>query len=110
MLGFIIRKPQPKGFIDGLIDRSLRTPPAIGEAMLVADFYGVDRTPALKKLDCPTLIIASGYSPELEAQKAMAAALPRARFEAVEGAGHTIMVDDPGRFDALLGGFLDGVS
>ncbi len=106
MMGFIIRKPQPKGLVDGLINRSLRTPPAIGEAMLIADFFGADRTSALKRLDCPTLIIASGYSPELDAQKAMAQTLPQARFESVAGAGHTIMVDDPGRLDALLGDFL----
>jgi non-heme chloroperoxidase len=106
MMGFIVRKPHPKGVVDGLIEGSLRTPPAIGEAMLVADFYSVDRTPALKKLDCPTLIVASGFSPELDAQKTMAAALPHARFETIEGAGHTLMVDDPDRLDALLAAFL----
>jgi microsomal epoxide hydrolase len=102
MMGFIIRKPQPNGAVDRLIDSSMQTPPAIGVAMLIADFFGEDRTGALKKLDRPTLIIAAGYSPELAEQKAMAAALPHARFEVVEDAGHAVFLDQPEKFDALL--------
>jgi pimeloyl-ACP methyl ester carboxylesterase len=106
MLGAIIRKPQAPGVIDGLLDRSLRTPPAIGEAMVIDDLFGADRTGALAKFDKPTLVIASGYSPELDAQRAMAAKLLHGRFEMVEGAGHVVFIDDPDRFDALLADFM----
>jgi non-heme chloroperoxidase len=106
MDGFIIRRAMPKAELDALVRRQLETPPAIGEAMLIADLFGADRTPALKRFDKPTLVIASAFSPELDAQKAMAASLPHGRFEAVENAGHAVFVDQPARFDALLDDFL----
>ena len=109
MDGAIIRHPLAPAELDRLVKRQLETPPAIGEAMLVADLFGADRTPALAKFDRPTLVIASAYSPELDAQKAMAAAIPHARFEAVEDAGHAVFVDQPARFDALLAGFLAAI-
>src|SRR5207244_4569881 len=49
MMGAIISKPQPPGAIDRLVATGLKTPPAIGVAMLVADLFGVNRTAALKK-------------------------------------------------------------
>jgi len=62
----------------------------------------VNRTPALKKIDCPTLIIASAKSDELARQQAAATQIPRARLEKVEGAAHAVFVDQPDRFDELL--------
>ena len=55
----------------------MKTPPDIGVAMLVADMFGVNRTPALKKIECPTLIIASAKSDELTRQQR-----PPTRFHA----------------------------
>jgi hypothetical protein len=53
------------------VDRIL-APDAIGAAMLVADSYGVDRTPVIAKLDRPALVIASSASPALAELKTMA--------------------------------------
>lgn len=106
MLQAIIRRPLPKQDFDRLVADLLKTPTSIGQSMLLADLFGVDRTPALVKLDKPTLVIAAASSPEFDAQKAMAAKLPRGRFETIENAGHAVFVDQPQRFDALLGRFL----
>src|SRR5438477_8912008 len=84
MMEAIISKPQPPGAIDRLVATGLKTPPTIGVAMLVADLFGVNRTAALKKIDCPTLIIASAKSDELARQQAGAGQIPRARFEKIE--------------------------
>ena len=106
MDGAIIRRPLPKPDLDRLVASQLQTPPAIAVGMWVADLWGVDRTPALAKLDCPTLVIASAYSPELDVERAQAAKLPHARFEVVDNAGHAVFLDQPETFDALVASFL----
>ena len=106
MLAAIITKPQPPGLIDGLVVNGMKTPPSIGVAMLVADLYGVDRTSALTKIDCPTLVIAAASSPERDAQEGMAKLIRGARFQSIDDAGHAVFLDQPERFDALLQSFL----
>jgi microsomal epoxide hydrolase len=66
----------------------------------------VNRTPALKKIECPTLIIASTKSFELPQQQAAANQIPHARFEKIDDAAHAVFVDQPDRFDELLKNFL----
>jgi len=106
MMDAIISKPQPDGTIDGLVDTGMKTPPSIGTGMLVADLFGVNRTAALKKIDCPTLVIASAKSDELARQQAGAGRIPHARFEKIEDAAHAIFLDQPVRFAELLEKFV----
>jgi len=106
MLLAIISKDQSDGAIGELIGTGMKTPPDIGVAMLVADMFGVNRTPALKKIDCPTLIIASAKSSELSRQRASAAQIRGARFEKIEDAAHAVFVDQPDRFDELVRTFV----
>ncbi len=106
MMDAIISKPQPDGTIDGLVDTGMKTPPSIGTGMLVADLFGVNRTAALKKIDCPTLIIASAKSDELLRQQAGAGQIPHARFEKIEDDAHAVFFDQPVRFAELLEKFV----
>ena len=106
MMGAIITKPQPPGAIDRLVATGLKTPPAIGVAMLVADLFGVNRTAALKKIDCATLIIASAKSYELARQQAGASQISHARFEKIDDAAHAVFLDRPKRFGELLEKFV----
>jgi microsomal epoxide hydrolase len=106
MMGAIISKPQPEGTIDRLVATGMKTPPSIGTAMLVADLFGVNRTAALKKIDCPTLVIASAKSDELARQQAGASQIPHARFEKVEDAAHAVFLDQPARFNELVEKFV----
>ena len=110
MFGFIISKPQPSAAMAQLVMTGLKTPPTIGAAMLVADLYGQDRSAALDRVSVPVLVIAAGNSPELEAQRAMAAQIPGARFEIVDGASHAVFLDQPERFRAILTAFLDHIA
>jgi len=66
----------------------------------------VNRTSAIKKIDCPTLIIASAKSFELSRQQATAAQIRGAHFEKVEDAAHAVFVDQPDRFDELVKNFV----
>jgi len=106
MMGAIITKPQPPGAIDRLVATGLKTPPAIGGAMLVADLFGVNRTAALKKIDCAALIIASAKSYELARQQAGASQISHARFEKIDDAAHAVFLDQPKRFGELLEKFV----
>ena len=79
--------------------------------MLVADMFVIDRTPALKKIGCPTLIIASAKSDELARQQAGATQVRaglalHARFEKIDDAAHCVFLDQPDRFDELVEEFL----
>jgi non-heme chloroperoxidase len=106
MMRAIISKPQSDVVIERLVSTGMKTPSDIGVGMLVADMFGVNRTPALKKIECPTLIIASTKSFELPRQQAAANQIPHARFEKIDDAAHAVFVDQPDRFDELLKNFL----
>ena len=106
MMRAIISKPQGDGIIEQLVNTGIKTPPDVGVAMLIADMFGVNRTPALKKIECPTLIIASAKSDELARQQAAANQIPHARFEKIEDAAHAVFLDQPDRFNDLLTSFV----
>jgi non-heme chloroperoxidase len=110
MMRAIIKRPLSEAELSRLVVDSLKTPTAIGAAMLVADLYGVDRTPALAKLDRPTLVIASAASDELEAQRAMVGRLPKGKLEVIADSAHAVFIDQPSRFNAILQVFLEGLT
>jgi microsomal epoxide hydrolase len=105
MMGAIISKPQSNDAIERLVTTGMKTPPDVGVAMLIADMFGTNRTPALKKIGCPTLIIASAKSDEIARQRAGANQIPHARFEKVEDAAHAVFLDQPDRFNELVTSF-----
>ena len=106
MMRAIISKPHSDAAIDQLVSTGMKTPPDVGIAMLISDMFGENRTQAVKKIDCPTLIIASAKSDELARQQATANEIPRARFEKVEDAAHAVFIDQPDRFDELVTSFV----
>jgi pimeloyl-ACP methyl ester carboxylesterase len=106
MMHAIISKPQSDDAIGGLVRTGMKTPPDVGVAMLIADMFGVNRTPAVKKIDCPTLIIASAKSDELARQQTTASQIPHVRFEKIDDAAHAVFLDQPERFDELVTNFV----
>jgi pimeloyl-ACP methyl ester carboxylesterase len=110
MMQAIISKPQSDGVIERLVSTGMTTPSDIGVGMLVADMFGVNRTPAVKKIECPTLIIASAKSDELARQQTTANQIPHARFEKIDDAAHAVFVDQPDRFDELLKSFVANIA
>ena len=102
MMRAIVSKPQSSDTVEELVTMGLKTPPDIGVAMRLADTFSVNRLPALKKIDCPTLVIASERSGELSQQEAQAKQISRARFEKIEDAAHAVFLDQPDRFNELV--------
>lgn len=106
MLEAIVSRPLDKAESERLAADIAAVPTAIGAAALVADLYGADLTPALSKLNRPTLIVASATSPELQAQRDAVPVLPDGRIEVVENAAHAVFIDQPDRFAEILERFL----
>jgi pimeloyl-ACP methyl ester carboxylesterase len=106
MMQAIISKPPANGAIQRLVSTGMKTPPDIGIAMLIADMFGVNRTSALRKINCPTLIIAASKSDELALQQAAANQIPNARLEKIDDAAHAVFIDQPDRFDELVASFV----
>jgi pimeloyl-ACP methyl ester carboxylesterase len=70
-----------------------------------------DRSAALPTLHVPTLVVSGSDDqivPAAEMQE-VARAIPGARFEAIPGAGHLPNLEQPARFEALVGAFLEGL-
>lgn len=106
MVKSLFKKPHPDLDLARIVKFTMQTPTDTGIAMLVSDIFGADRRPALAKLNKPALVIASSASPLLDVQKEVAATIPGARLVIMEGAGHAVFIDDPKKFDQVLGAFL----
>jgi non-heme chloroperoxidase len=106
MMHAIITAPTPAEVFTQLVNESMKTPPDIGVAMLVQDVLTTDRRAALKKFDKPTLVVASGESRLLDAQRQMTASLPRAQLVVIEHAAHAVFFDQPDAFNRKLEDFV----
>lgn len=106
----IISAPTPATTFAQLEAEFLRTPADIGISMQMQDMFTVDRRPALKRFDKPTLVVASAQSFELDAQKEEIVALPEGKFVTVAHAAHALFFDQPQKFDELLEHFIAGGS
>ena len=106
MMHSIISVPASDATIKALDEKSLKTPVDIGISMLVQDLFTIDRRPTLKKFDKPTLVVVSGQSRLLEAQKQMATALPKGSFVAIDHAAHAVFFDQAAAFNQSLDKFI----
>jgi non-heme chloroperoxidase len=99
-------KPQSPEFLQRLTQTALRTPTNT-MVLLILNTYvadGDDRRPMLSKVNKPVLYV--GRSASRRQAENVKQALPAARVEIFEGAGHALFVDEPERFNKLLADFL----
>ncbi len=69
----------------------------------------VELAPALARTGLPILIVAGGGDgSSLRASRELAEALPDARLEVIEGAGHVVNLHAPAEFNAILADFVGG--
>ena len=73
--------------------------------------HKADLTPRLAEIDLPALVIHGTEDAVLpiERGRALADALPDARFVAIEGSGHTTTVEAPAAVNRAIAEFLDGL-
>jgi non-heme chloroperoxidase len=98
------RKPQAPEYLERITRASLRTPTNTA-AVLMLENVASDFRPDLARISRPTLIVAT-TGPHAHAMEDMQKRIPHARLEFMDGVGHALFVDDPRRFNSLLGDFL----
>lgn len=100
----MFHKAQSASYLDRLTAACLRTPPRAAEALLA---YPVPRSywkEAVYSTDKPVQYI---VTPRLSGQaENLGAHHPSAETVVLQGVGHALFVDDPARFNALVGDFI----
>src|SRR5437660_6190388 len=99
------KKPQPEEYIQRVVAASLKMPSDSAVAASVSSISRADWRPALAKVDRPVLVMCQAQMKGMAADP-IVSAIPAARVELFEDAGHALFVDDAGRFNALLGDFI----
>jgi microsomal epoxide hydrolase len=99
-------QPQTDAYIDRVTEMSLKTPTDAAAMLMFANAFGkdTDMRPLFGKLDRPVLFV--GVPSKRPQGDALKAAVPSARIEYVEGAGHALFVDRADKFNALLEDFI----
>ena len=101
--------PSPGQWMLGSVARLLEraAPGVLASDLSACDAYG-DATPLAARIACPALVLAGERDMMAPARggRALAAAIPGARFEAIAGAGHMMMMDRAGETRAALARFL----
>jgi pimeloyl-ACP methyl ester carboxylesterase len=67
---------------------------------------GCDMSGRLSGMTVPTLVINGEYDGSLKAGQATAAGIPGARHVVIPATGHACCIEDPGRFDEAMIGFI----
>jgi microsomal epoxide hydrolase len=103
-VGAMFSIPPPRPFLERLTEACLRTPPAAAAALLS---YPVPRTfwrDALYSTSRPLLYV---VRPRWAGQAAnVAVRRPNSETVVMSGVGHALFVDDPERFDRVVGDFI----
>lgn len=99
------RKPQTEDYIQRVVAASLAMPTDSAIAANVGTVSRADWRPAIAKLDRPVLIFCETAIKSMTADP-VTAAVPSARVETFDDAGHALFVDDADRFNALLDDFI----
>lgn len=88
----------------------LASSPAMWAAMVQAMLAQTDRLEALRALAVPTLVLVGEHDRGFRtASRRMAEAIPGARFEVIDGAGHSPQFERPDAWWRALTSFLDAV-
>jgi microsomal epoxide hydrolase len=101
----MFKKPQAEEYIRRLTAASNITPTDAAVALLVG-MHGTDYKPALLKNTKPTLLCVADSSIFARQLEDLHKQMPGARYEVFPGAGHTIFVDEPDKFNILLEEFI----
>lgn len=83
-----------------------------GIAAIISSLEGLDLTPHLAAIRCPTLVLAAEKDQmfPLERSRALAAGIPGARFEVVPDGSHALVIEKAGEVARILQEFLSSVT
>jgi microsomal epoxide hydrolase len=103
-------QPQTEAYINRVTAMSLKTPTDAAAMLMFANAFGndTDMRPLFRTIDKPVLFV--GVPAKKPQGDALKAAVPTARIEYVEGAGHALFVDQADKFNAMLDIFVKGLT
>jgi microsomal epoxide hydrolase len=103
----IFAKPQPAGEIEELVKQAKRLPLEASIAMLNYPFERAHWREIARGFKKPLLYV---VTPQFEAQaRNLKKNRPGTQIEIFKNAGHALFVDEPDRFNALIGKFAEGI-
>ena len=102
------KKPQTEEYIERVKTMALKTPTPAAMT-LIFGMMMTDNRAVLPKIDRPTLITIAPGGPWDAVYVEMQKAIPGARLERFEGAGHALFVDEAEKFNAMLEEFVKGL-
>ena len=102
------KKPQPEEYIKRVIDASASVPADTAVALIYNMIAVKDTTTGLAKMDRPVLF---AYQPDTQqtADFLKSKLGGKLRLERFDGDGHALFVDDPEKFNRVLGEFLQSL-
>jgi microsomal epoxide hydrolase len=103
------KKPQSDDYLNRVIDASAQVP-ADTAVILIYNMIAVkDFSPGLARMNCPVLFT---YQPETQqtADFLKSKLGDKLRLERFDGDGHALFVDDPQKFNQVLGEFLQSLT
>jgi len=103
------KKPQTEEYIERVKAAARETPTAAAMALILG-MISSDNRSVLPKIDRPTLIVMAPGGPWDAVYVEMQKAIPGARLEKFEGAGHALFVDEAEKFNAVLEEFVRGLA
>jgi non-heme chloroperoxidase len=106
--GFIrsmYKKPQPEDYIKRVLDASIQVPADTAVVLIYNMFAVKDFSAAFAKVNRPMLF---AYQPETQPTADLLKAKfgDKVRLERFDGDGHALFVDDPEKFNRVLGEFM----
>ena len=106
-----LAKPMPTSFVDAVVAESLKVPARVWRAALREGHLEADLGAELRAIKARTLIVSGdrdAIHPRSE-RVALAGAIGGARLVVYPDAGHALHWEEPARFAADLGSFVDGL-
>lgn len=100
----LFQHPHPEDYVQRVIAESKKVPTPAAVALLTG-YFAADYRKTLPKMDKPTLVIAA-KSIDPTGLANMSADIPNVEFEVMDCVGHAVFVDDPEKFNSLLGAFV----
>ena len=104
----MFKKPQTEEYIERVKKAALATPTPAAMTLILG-MMTTDNRSVLPKIDRPTLIAIAPGGPWDSVYLEMQKAIPGARLERFEGAGHALFVDEAEKFNAMLEEFVKGL-
>ncbi|WP_436935812.1 alpha/beta fold hydrolase [Halovenus marina] len=107
----MLNKPPSRELRNRILDEGSRTPASIQGALLFGLLYLRDYREVLAEIDVPTLVCAGADEKwrSVASVRYVAEIVSHAQFELFEGSGHCPTIEEPERFNRVLGNFIDAL-